>query len=112
MMMSIVVIGEKTNYLLGLLNSNVFKYIFGQLNPTLNFQSGEVAKFPVIYLKSDEINSLVDENVKIATSEYDSYETSWNFKKQPIKQKYPKLNKDIKKLNKNLLLNNNSIQPL
>ena len=32
--------------------------------------------------------------------------------KQPIKQKYPKLNKDIKKLNKNLLLNNNSIQPL
>ena len=31
---------------------------------------------------------------------------------KPIKQKYPKLNKDIKKLNKNLLLNNNSIQPL
>ena len=77
-------LGEKTNYLLGLLNSNVFKYIFGQLNPTLNFQSGEVAKFPVIYLKSDEINSLVDENVKIATSEYDSYETSWNFKKHPL----------------------------
>ena len=31
---------------------------------------------------------------------------------KPIKSKYPKLNKDIKKLNKNLLLNNNSIQPL
>ena len=31
---------------------------------------------------------------------------------EPIKPKYPKLNKDIKKLNKNLLLNNNSIQPL
>lgn len=77
-------LGDKTDYLLGLLNSSVFKYIFGQLNPTLNFQSGEVAKFPVIFLKLDEINLLVDENVKIATSEYDSYETSWNFKKHPL----------------------------
>lgn len=92
-------LGDKTNYLLGLLNSSVFKYIFGQLNPTLNFQSGEVAKFPVIFLKLDEINLLVDENVKIATSEYDSYETSWNFKKHPLL-----VDMNIKKTNNSILI--------
>ena len=77
-------LGDKSNYLLGLLNSKVFKYIFGQLNPTLNFQSGEVAKFPIIYSYSDEIEKLVEENVEISTEEYNSYETSWDFLKHPL----------------------------
>lgn len=71
-------LGDKSDYLLGLLNSEVFRYIFGQLNPTLNFQSGEVAKFPVIYKSSEEVNSLVKKNVHLSTDEYDSYETSWD----------------------------------
>ena len=36
-------LGNKRKYLCALLNSKVFAYIFSQLNPTLNFQSGEVA---------------------------------------------------------------------
>lgn len=76
-------LGDKSDYLLGLLNSEVFRYIFGQLNPTLNFQSGEVAKFPVIYKGSGEINALVKENVHLSTDEYDSYETSWDFERNP-----------------------------
>lgn len=77
-------LGDKSNYLLGLLNSKVFKYIFGQLNPTLNFQSGEVAKFPIIYSYSDEIEKLVEENVELSIEEYNSYETSWDFLKHPL----------------------------
>ena len=77
-------LGDKSDYLLGLLNSEVFRYIFGQLNPTLNFQSGEVAKFPVIYKGSGEINALVKENVHLSTDEYDSYETSWDFERNPL----------------------------
>ena len=77
-------LGDKSDYLLGLLNSEVFRYIFGQLNPTLNFQSGEVAKFPVIYKSSEEVNSLVKKNVHLSTDEYDSYETSWDFKRNPL----------------------------
>lgn len=75
---------ERSDYVLGLLNSAVFKYIFGQLNPTLNFQSGEVAKFPVIYVPSDEICTLVKNNVCISKDEYNSYETSWDFKRNPL----------------------------
>lgn len=77
-------LGDKRPYLIALLNSAVFRYIFGQLNPTLNFQSGEVAKFPVIISENSEINDLAIENVKIAKEEYDSYETSWDFKENPL----------------------------
>lgn len=77
-------LGDKSDYLLGLLNSEVFRYIFGQLNPTLNFQSGEVAKFPVIYKSSEEVNTLVKENVHLSTDEYDSFETSWDFQRHPL----------------------------
>lgn len=77
-------LAEKSSFILGLLNSNVFKYIFGQLNPTLNFQSGEVAKFPIIYNESAEINALVDQNVSLSIEEYNSFETSWDFKKNPL----------------------------
>lgn len=77
-------LGDKRPYLAGLLNSSVFKYIFGQLNPTLNFQSGEVAKFPVIFKQDSHIDELVKECVSIAKEEYDSYETSWDFRMHPL----------------------------
>lgn len=77
-------LGEKKYYLLGLLNSAVFKHIFEQLNPTLNFQSGEVAKFPVIFNDNDKVNCVVSENIKISMAEYNSFETSWNFKRHPL----------------------------
>lgn len=77
-------LGHKTNYLLGLLNSSVFRYIFGQLNPTLNFQSGEVAKFPIISRNEEKVGTIVEDNVHISVSDYNSYETSWDFKRNPL----------------------------
>ena len=77
---------DMRKYLCALLNSTVFKYIFGQLNPTLNFQSGEVAKFPVIRSEGDKerIDDLSYQNVKLSKCEYDSFETSWNFERNPM----------------------------
>ena len=77
-------LGSKANYILGVMNSIVFKYIFGQSNPTINSQSGEVAKFPVIIEQDNRIDSVVDENVAIAKMDWDSYETSWDFKRNPL----------------------------
>lgn len=77
-------LGNKREFLCALLNSKVFHYIFGQLNPTLNFQSGEVAKFPVIYNDSEHIKDLALENVRLSKNEYDSFETSWDFKEHPF----------------------------
>lgn len=78
---------EESNYFLSLLNSSVFKYILGEINPTLNFQSGEVAKFPVIKVDKERleiINELVDVNYSISKNDWDSFETSWDFKLHPL----------------------------
>ena len=75
---------EKRRYVIALLNSNVFKFIFSQLNPTLNFQSGEVAKFPVIYKPDNQIDALAQHNVTLSKTEYDCFETSWDFKRHPL----------------------------
>ena len=77
-------LGEKKDYICALLNSKVFAYIFGQLNPTLNFQSGEVAKFPVVYESSEEIDRLAEECTAISKEEYDSFETSRDFRRHPL----------------------------
>lgn len=77
-------LGSRTNYILGLMNSLVFKYIFGQSNPTINSQSGEVSKFPVIFAINDNVDLLVDNNVQLSIEEYNSFETSWDFKKHPL----------------------------
>lgn len=68
-------------YYLALLNSTVFKYLLGEINPTLNFQSGEVAKFPVKYSRSHkkEIDEISKSNYQIAKIDWDYSETSWDF---------------------------------
>lgn len=77
-------LGSKRHYLLGLLNSKVFKYIFGQLNPTLNFQSGEVAKFPILLTDNTKIDDFVDDNVRYSKDDWDSFEKSWDFKRHKL----------------------------
>ena len=77
-------LGKRKNYLLGLLNTTVFKYIFGQMNPTLNFQSGEVAKFPVIDSDNTRIDQLSQQCVTFSRADWDAFETSWNFKRHPL----------------------------
>lgn len=79
-------LGNKRSYIIALLNSCVFKYIFGQLNPTLNFQSGEVAKFPVLLQDNPQIDKIALENVKLSKDDWDSFETSWDFSRHPFLQ--------------------------
>jgi len=79
-------IENNRDYLAGLMNSKLFPNILGQLNPTLNFQSGEVSKFPVIETAINNISSI--NNFIISKEEWDSHETSWDFQLNDlIKQK-------------------------
>jgi len=73
-------------YYLSLMNSTVFNYILGSLNPTLNFQSGEIAKFPIIInrARKTQIDDITKENILISRNDWDSFENSWDFKKHPL----------------------------
>ena len=78
-------LGKKRRYIAALMNSSAFEYTFGQLNPTLNFQSGEIAKFPIIYNNEDtNVDDITTTNVHLSSKDWDMHETSWDFEKSPL----------------------------
>ena len=78
---------ERTlNNLMGLLNSNVILSVLGCLSPTLNYEVGHICSIPVMsnIINSQVIFSIVQSNINISKSDWDSFETSWDFKKHPL----------------------------
>lgn len=69
---------------LALFNCNVGRYYLIKINPTLNLQVGDVKAVPLIIRKKDEIEILVKECISICRSDWDSFETSWDFKVSPL----------------------------
>lgn len=72
-------------YIQGLLNTSLVKF-FLELSPTLNFQPGDIGKIPVIFdIKNKQvIEKIVEENISLSKTDWDSFETSWDFKKHPL----------------------------
>ena len=66
---------------LGLLNSKVTRTLLGVLNPTMTFQSGDIARLPYVAV---DCNSGVRKAIGIAREDWDAYETSWDFTTLPL----------------------------
>ena len=79
--------GEE-NYLIGLLNSRITFMFLTILNPTLTFQVGDISNIPIIFDESfySEISDNSSNVIKISVSDWDSYETSWDFITLPFLQ--------------------------
>lgn len=73
-------------YLLGLLNSVYVSVLSRVLNPTLHFKLGDYNKIPLIQSaeKEEEIELLVKEDIELSKSDWDSFETSWDFQRHPM----------------------------
>lgn len=72
-------------YLLGLNNTLVVRKLLSTLAPTINFQAGDIANIPVIQDgDTDKIYEVTQENIFISKTDWDSYETSWDFKRNPL----------------------------
>ena len=71
-------------YVLGFLNTKVVQYILLMLNPTLNTGAEVVGNIPLLTDNSSAVISYVLENITVSKSDWDSYETSWDFKKHPL----------------------------
>jgi hypothetical protein len=61
--------------------SNFFLKI---LSPTIGFKPGYILKIPYLSSTNDKINDIVKENIDISHKEWDSRETSWDFKTNEI----------------------------
>ncbi len=71
---------------LGFLNSNVATEYLSLMNPTINMGNTYVLSLPNIVSRehSVEISDLVDENIALCRTEWDSYELSMDFGKHPL----------------------------
>ena len=78
---------DKLAVLQALCNSVVGIYLLGILSPTLNYNVGDIANIPVLPLSqqtTNQITNLVRALREEAKQDWDSVETSWDFKEHPL----------------------------
>ena len=77
---------EHLNYILGLLNTKITSNITQMLNPTINMNAGDVAKVPIVINNEKEapVEFLVKAMTSLSKTDWDSYETSWDFTRNPL----------------------------
>ncbi len=74
-------------YTLGFLNTKLSNEIITLLNPTLNTNIGDITSQPLRPVSTEEKNlvvSIVHECIATSKSDWDSFETSWDFKQHPL----------------------------
>lgn len=77
---------------LGLLNSTVAAKILNVISPTLNFNENHIGSIPVIEMSNEDkskVTELVYQNIYISKSDWDAFETSWDFSKHPLLRNKP-----------------------
>lgn len=72
-------------YLIGFLNSKLSQAYLGLFNEGLNYNQGDIAKLPIVKSEiEDKVCKKVMETVEISKAEWDSFEISWDFKRNPL----------------------------
>ena len=75
-------------YILSLINSIVIRNCLKAISPTNNLTSGTMDNLPIIKttdrLQLERITFLSEQNIEISKDDWDSFETSWDFKVHPL----------------------------
>ncbi len=76
------IFADDLNYkLLGYLNSPISEHILGIINPTLNYPKSYIEILPLIEI--EQINN-IEQLINISKADWNSFETSWEFKLSPL----------------------------
>lgn len=76
---------ETLLYLIAFLNSKLCSLYLKVFNEGLNFNQGDIVKLPIIFSKDNiAAISITNHNIEISKDAWDSYETSWDFKRHPL----------------------------
>lgn len=77
---------EINSYLLGLFNTKMVELVLKMINPTINCQPGNVGSVPFVFSPSDKnkVDMTVQHLIEYSKLDWDSYETSWDFKRSPM----------------------------
>ena len=72
------------NFYLSFMNTKIVDSLLKIINPTLNYGAGTVGNLPIIFPKQEsvkqQIDTLTQECIEISKEEWDSRETSWDFR--------------------------------
>lgn len=84
--MSLFVADELLGLSIGYLCSAVATYLMKINNPTLASQAGDIARLPFKVEKDrlPNVNQLTGQCIEFERLDWDSYETSWDFKRNPL----------------------------
>lgn len=77
---------QEKDYYLGFLNSKICSFILNIISPTINFNENHIGSLPLIKSQknNESIANIVNNNIQISKADWDSYETSWDFKRNPL----------------------------
>lgn len=71
------------------MNSKVADSYLKVLNPTMNFSCGVIGLLPYDKLNHLQVVQLVKKCIELAKTDWDSFETSWDFQYHPLLRKCP-----------------------
>ena len=73
-------------YTIGLMNAKPYSLLLRVLNKGMKTETGNVQKTPfAVSLKENEqVTHIADDSIQLSRKDWDSYETSWDFKRHPL----------------------------
>ncbi len=77
---------NELRYIQAFCNCSIAEIDLAFMSPTLNFEVGQIGQLPIIQDEAAEptVCSLVEDSRSISKADYDSFETSWDFKRHPL----------------------------
>lgn len=74
------------DYILALLNSTISVELLNMLNPSITTQVGDLKQIPLKFESKLQANlsRIAKESVRLSKRDWDSFETSWDFKSHPL----------------------------
>lgn len=74
-------------YIIGILCSCVSFHYLEALNPTMSFTNGDIVRIPVCFCydnRREHISKIVERNIILSQTDWNSFETSWDFMRHPL----------------------------
>ena len=75
-------------YILAFFNSKILDVLFGYISQTMHYMAGDMAKIPTCITKNVLLISKIEQiskiNISLSKTDWDSFETSWDFEIHPL----------------------------
>ena len=76
--------GNQILQVLAFCNSSISQSVLQMIAPTLNYQIGDIMRLPIISPQDSSVVRTVNECEKFSRADWDTQETSWDFKRNPL----------------------------